>query len=164
MLRHYCSFCGKWLSDRSGSLENHLRKAHVEIYQRQKDVRSMCRTVHLVRTSPCGVCSARFSKHTKHQCTMLQHLCYLRAVIDPSEQVQAKLPFPHGLHSSAGRTEHVSTHGCGEGDGTPQERASGSEEDQSSKYPRPAQGAQGQARAGLWPRPRRTQPRRRRIH
>ena len=101
MLRHYCSFCGKWLSDRSGSLENHLRKAHIEIYQRQKDVRSMCRTVHLVRTSPCGVCSARFSKHTKHQCTMLQHSCYLRAVIGPSEH-SAWPPLPCRTYRASG--------------------------------------------------------------
>ena len=114
-LRHHCSFCGKWISDRSGSLENHLRQAHAEIYTFQKAVRSQCRTVHLVRSSPCGVCSAPFARSTKHQCTMLQHLCYLREASIRPKRVQGLLHFRHDVLSTSGCSEYVSAHGCRDG-------------------------------------------------
>ena len=122
-LRHHCSFCGKWISDRSGSLENHLRQAHAEIYTFQKEVRSKCRTVHLVRSSPCGVCSALFARSTKHQCTMLQHLCYLREASIRPERVQGLLHFRHDVLPTSGCSEYVPAHGCR--DGTPQADSGG---------------------------------------
>ena len=77
-LRHHCVFCDRWISHRSGALENHLRSQHPIIYRRQKDVRSICRTTWVARFSPCEACGSAFAKGTKHQCTILQHLGYLR--------------------------------------------------------------------------------------
>ncbi|OLP97703.1 hypothetical protein AK812_SmicGene19925 [Symbiodinium microadriaticum] len=54
-------------------LESHL-KAHRQehyAYQRQKNVRSMCRLIPIVRFSPSEA-------GTEHQCTIMQHLGYLK--------------------------------------------------------------------------------------
>ena len=76
-LQHHCIFCGQWISKRSGALENHLRSAHAAAYQLQPEVRSICKTVPIVRQSPCEVCGSAFASSSKHACTVLQHLCFI---------------------------------------------------------------------------------------
>ena len=130
LLKHHCSFCGQWISERSGSLENHLKSAHPGIYQTQKEVRSICQTVSVACTSPCSICGMVFKQ--RHQCTLLQHLCYVRLALKSRGLQQKHLSFaPDGHDTSRGGEGDVSRacSGPGEtghqGDGTSRDRRGG---------------------------------------
>ena len=103
-LQHHCIFCGQWISKRSGALENHLRSAHAAAYQLQPEVRSICKTVPIVRQSPCEVCGSAFASSSKHACTVLQHLCYLREQLRRDQQASDA---PGGAHTDAGAAKDV---------------------------------------------------------
>ena len=162
-LKHHCVFCDRWLSDRSGSLENHLKAYHPEVYCRQKDVRSMCRTTSIVKFSPCEACGSCFSASSKHQCTIMQHLGYLR-VATGSAGTSASLNFAviGGHDSSSGTSADVQGHSGHGGGWGPEARRGGGEQPlevpetllkRAGHGQRPSQQLDGGSDTGGWKQP-----------
>ena len=73
LLLSHCACCGQWISDRSGSLENHLKSAHPNDYKTRTDVRSVCQVVPAA--SPVLVASVEQSSNS----VTVAHCCSIYA-------------------------------------------------------------------------------------